>query len=366
MKVLIISHEFPPQVGGAGVVAKEYAEGLSRFGDDVTVLTKKRPKLNSTGNGYSINRVKNIPILWFLGYYKAEKFDNYDVIILNDMHAVFLGGLFLRKKSLAKTIVFLHGSEPEKIFFNSSLKRRLVRFKYFYTRALKYSKRILAVSEFMKRKFLNVEELKIFEKKVVVNYSFINKDTFYPDKKRPPHLFINLDTKAIKLLTVSRMVKGKGLFEMLAAFRQLVDSSPSRSYKWLVIGDGEGRSDFERAVLKYGLSNEVICIGAVSRSELRLYYSHSDIFWLVSNYKESFGLVYLEAQACGCPVIAKAGSGVSEAIIDKKTGFLIKEPKDMLEIMISESYKNIESIDSINFASRFTEEISVIGLRRNF
>ncbi|MBD3842802.1 MAG: glycogen/starch synthase, partial [Campylobacterales bacterium] len=111
-KILIFSHEFPPDIGGAGVVAEQNARALSKNGYSVTVLTKEQ-KVIKQSKEYRIIPVKSFGKLWFIMYRNSVDFDSFDLIFLNDPASVYVAGLFFNKKLLLKSIVFLQGTEPE-------------------------------------------------------------------------------------------------------------------------------------------------------------------------------------------------------------------------------------------------------------
>ncbi len=78
-----------------------------------------------------------------------------------------------------------------------------------------------------------------------------------------------------------------------------------------------------------GLADSVHLPGQVPEDELRGWYQHADVFALpsltVGEKFEGFGLVFLEASACGLPVIGTTGSGVAEAVLDGETGLLVPQ-----------------------------------------
>ena len=82
-------------------------------------------------------------------------------------------------------------------------------------------------------------------------------------------------------------------------------------------------------VRRLGLESCVHLLGQVPEAELRGWYQHADVFALPSlsfgGKFEGFGLVFLEASACGLPVIGTTGSGVQEAILDGETGLLVPQ-----------------------------------------
>ena len=143
-QILIFSHEFPPFGGGAGIVAKFYANKLADEGAKVTVLTRKIDNLDYHVQ-YTIKAVKTLPKLWFMSYINAVNFSSYDRIILNDISSIYCAGIFFTRQQLAKSVVFLHGDEPESIFENPNILRKITRFKFFYTQSLFFGK-IVAVT----------------------------------------------------------------------------------------------------------------------------------------------------------------------------------------------------------------------------
>ena len=97
-----------------------------------------------------------------------------------------------------------------------------------------------------------------------------------------------------------------------------------------------------------GLSvGQVRVEGFVPQDRLQLYYAASDLFVLVSRTSpsdaEGFGIVYLEAQAMGLPVIAATGGGAPEAVRNQETGILVpKDDPEALRLAIAELLENQE------------------------
>jgi glycosyltransferase involved in cell wall biosynthesis len=146
-------------------------------------------------------------------------------------------------------------------------------------------------------------------------------------------------------------VKEKGYFEMANIFKKLI--SYDKNYVWIIVGDGIDLDNFKNYIRDLELDKFIIFEGAKNREELRYYYSNVDIFWLLSNFDESFGLVYLEAQACGCPAIGKNKAGVKEAASDRESGFLINSEDEVLEILKDKKYLELKQDDILSFTSNF-------------
>jgi glycosyltransferase involved in cell wall biosynthesis len=97
---------------------------------------------------------------------------------------------------------------------------------------------------------------------------------------------------------------------------------------WLVIaGDGQEKDKLKKLADEH-LPQRVRFVGRVPRNEMYQYYSAGDVF-VFPGIRESLGMVFLEAQACGLPVVAFENAGVPEAVQDGKTGLLV--PMHVLE-----------------------------------
>ena len=132
-----------------------------------------------------------------------------------------------------------------------------------------------------------------------------------------------LDQHLPWLLAVAMMRPG----DKLASYRVLADAlrHVQRPYQVLLVGDGAARKDVEAAFAP--VKARIAWAGLKSPAELAEIYAAADLFvWPAIN--EAFGMALLEAQACGCPVIAGASGGVPAIIADGETGWL-SAPGDM-------------------------------------
>lgn len=153
-------------------------------------------------------------------------------------------------------------------------------------------------------------------------------------------LFRPLDSDAAKaalslgperhLLYVGRLTPIKGLETLLDAMRCLRQDPRYGDLRLLVVGgdldepdNGHAAFLMERvAALKLG--RVVSFVGAQPQERLRFYYAAAALT-IMPSYYESFGMVALEAMACGCPVIASRVGGLMLTVVDGVTGFLIPE-----------------------------------------
>src|SRR5260221_3067931 len=108
----------------------------------------------------------------------------------------------------------------------------------------------------------------------------------------------------------------------------LITALPRLLTRWpevqlVLVGTGDGRAWLEDLAEKNGVNRHVHFLPGLSYSELAACYAACEIFSLPSS-GEGFGLVYLEAMACGKPVIGGAHGGAPEIIEDGVTGYLVQ------------------------------------------
>ncbi len=101
----------------------------------------------------------------------------------------------------------------------------------------------------------------------------------------------------------------------------------------MVLGDGSERSVLEREG-RQKLGQHIIFTGKIMRSDMQRYYSAADIF-AFPGVQESLGMVYLEAQSAGLPVVAFRDWGAQEAVVHRHTGLLApaSQPERFVEYL---------------------------------
>ncbi len=113
-------------------------------------------------------------------------------------------------------------------------------------------------------------------------------------------------------------IKTQGLEFALKAFARLCEQD--RSLHLVIAGDGKEREGLER-LAQMLVPGRVRFLGNVPRNEMRRFYSACDVF-AFPGIRETLGMVYLEAQACGLPVVAFNNGGIPEVVQNGITGFL--------------------------------------------
>ncbi|MBI4913954.1 MAG: glycosyltransferase family 4 protein [Acidobacteria bacterium] len=133
------------------------------------------------------------------------------------------------------------------------------------------------------------------------------------------------------LLTLGRMAsleRYKGFDEILDALPALLEEFPDLVY--LAAGEGSDRGRLEAKARGLGLGGRVIFTGMVPEAEKSDHYRLADAYAMPSR-GEGFGFVFLEAMACGVPVVASAVDGSREAVLDGELGLLV-DPNDPTDV----------------------------------
>ena len=158
----------------------------------------------------------------------------------------------------------------------------------------------------------------------------VDLQTFSPGSgKSMARIKLNIAPDAIMLTFVGRIQPHKGPDVLLRAVAEMVTHSPHLKAKLAVVimggASGSGLNELEKLkVLAKFLKIEDVThfVAPVKRDELANWYRASDLV-CVPSYSESFGLVALEAQACGTPVVATAIGGLRTAVSDGISGSLV-------------------------------------------
>lgn len=220
-------------------------------------------------------------------------------------HSCFWAGVcapYIKKVFNIPYIITEHTS----IYHSKKIKSSYIRYIY---NAYKNANKLISVSSSLKG-----EMLEILDRDIEVIYNFIDGDIFRIINKN------YIDTsKKIVFFSLAFLVDGKGFDELIKACEYLVKNN----YDFLleIGGDGYLRKQLEKYVFEKKIGIYVKFLGMLSREEVLLKMNKCDVFILPSSY-ETFGVVYIEALACGKPVISVKNGG-SEEIVNEKVGILI-------------------------------------------
>ena len=132
------------------------------------------------------------------------------------------------------------------------------------------------------------------------------------------------------VVCVSRLVARKGQDVLVAAWPRVLERHPGA--RLLLVGGGPDEAALRRAVAAGGLQRSVVLTGPVAVGELPAHYAAGDVFAMPCRTRrggldvEGLGMVFLEAAACGLPVVAGTSGGAPEAVQDGITGTVV-EPR---------------------------------------
>jgi D-inositol-3-phosphate glycosyltransferase len=185
-------------------------------------------------------------------------------------------------------------------------------------------RRVLAATEEEKQQL--IEHYDAAPEKIGVVSCGVDLDLFRPENKMEARRLLGFDKEESIVLYVGRFDPIKGIDRLLTALAYLNDRQRVR----LVIIGGDGYETPESRHLKslsvkLGVQDAVTFVGRVQQQQLPPYYRAADVLGMTSHY-ESFGLVGLEALACGTPVVATPVGAMEKIIRERETGSVVNDP----------------------------------------
>jgi len=141
------------------------------------------------------------------------------------------------------------------------------------------------------------------------------------------------DPNVFRIAAVMRLAPRKRPLHLLRTLQQARRLTPANvTLEVEILGDGPERPQMERFIVRHDMQGWVRLAGRVGREEIRQVYARSDLFVAPATY-ESFGIAALEARCAGLPVLARAGTGVAEFVVDGRDGHLVGSDHDMARVI---------------------------------
>lgn len=188
--------------------------------------------------------------------------------------------------------------------------------------ALHYAERIIAVSSYTRDRLLKEQNLDPAKISLLPNTFDASR---FQIKPKPQHLLNRYQLTAEKpiILTVARLDSSeryKGYDQILQALPEIRRQIPNVHY--LLVGKGSDRPRIEQLIAKLNLQECVTLTGFIPDDELCVHYNMCDVFAMPSK-GEGFGIVYLEALACGKPTLGGNQDGAIDALCHGELGALV-------------------------------------------
>lgn len=310
--------KFPPHIGGISTYVYELSKKLIENNDEVYVLTYPIANAEDIGNIH-VETAKTINIKGLRGLFFAfngtlkliniVQNNNIDLIHAHFLSPPGLIALLTYKITKVPYCVTLHGSDMFILYKNKLLQPL---FKSILQNALA----VFVVSEAIKKEVLNINDINI-ENKIQITYNSVDLSRFNPKNNGILKKEINI-TKPI-VLFVGNLVSQKGVEYLINAKKLMKNDC-----ELVIVGDGPLYNTLKDLTKNM---NTIHFLGF--RTDIEYLIPDSE-FLVLPSISESFGIVSLEAMACGKPVIASNVGGIPE-LITKDVGLLV-EPKNSQDL----------------------------------
>ena len=323
MRHLLVTNDYPPKVGGIQSYLWEIYRRLPQ--DKVVIYTTPHPDSESFDQKqtHKIIRSKQrvlLPTRQVANQIRSlAEVENIDFIMYDP--AVPIG--ILGPKIGIPYGVILHGAEvtiPGRVPIARSL----------IANVLQHAKLVVTAGDYSTKEAIRAAKQNL---PVCVIPPGVDIDRFKPLDEQARSTIrerFNFKDGDEVILTLSRLVPRKGMDMLISATSELVKTRPRVH---LLIA-GTGRDLRRLKALAQSTNAPVTFLGFVSDDEVAELYGMADVFGMICRVRwggleqEGFGIVFLEAAACGVPQIAGRSGGADEAVLEGETGFVVDNPTD--------------------------------------
>ncbi|MDF2556487.1 MAG: bshA [Bacillales bacterium] len=336
-----------PTVGGSGIVATELGKSLAEKGHEIHFISSSVPfRLNkrvpnvyfhqSEADQYSVFQYPPYTLPLASKIAEIAKLENLDIIHTHYAVPHAVCGILAKQMThnQLKVVTTLHGTDITILGQDSSW-AEVIKF------AIEKSDAVTAVSNSLKHETMEVIHP---DQQIETIYNFVNPTHFSrinTDLKNE----LGIEPHEKVILHVSNFRKVKQIDDIVHAFALTLQSVQA---KLLLVGDGPEWSAVHKLAVDLGIQDQILMLG--KQENLQEIYSISDAFLLLSS-KESFGVVLLEAMACGVPCIGTNIGGIPEVIRDNENGFIV--PNQDIEYT---SARLVELLTNDQLQERFSKQ----------
>jgi phosphatidylinositol alpha-1,6-mannosyltransferase len=286
------------------ILQKSFFRKEIKFVDKINMilylLVKPRLLFNTLNNSKQI-------------FHKFKK-GKIDLILLANSGEIIPLGFILSRLFNVKLVSLSHG--------NDFTVHNNLFFRYYF---FKYVHQFILSSSWLKKLFVKIHNLHNLE---IINRGIILDEYNLEASKQDLRKKYNIPNDAFVLISVGRHNKRKNFSLVIKALKKIKKINSKIDFRYILVGYGRETENLKNLTKKLKLENQIYFTGPVNNDIRNSYYKLSDIFVMPSitrkNTIEGFGIVYIEANYFRLPVIGSESGGIREAIIDGKTGFLIK------------------------------------------
>jgi rhamnosyl/mannosyltransferase len=315
MKILEVNKYYYPWIGGVETAVAQLAEGLNLKKDvEVQVLccAKKDLPENEVINEVQVSRCKiwktlfKMPISWsFFKKFKLKS-STADIVVLNHPFPLAFFAYALYRPN-SHVVVHYHADIVKQ-------KRIAILINPLLKWVLKKSKKIIVSNPNIINTSFYLEKFK--EKCVTIPFGVdLEKVNCIPQEK----------VDRIKSLYGRKFILFAGRLAEYKGVRYLIDAVKKIDVPLVIIGEGEMSTEIENYISKLNLRHRIHVVTPQPQEELYAFFKSATTVVLPSIHKsEAFGIVLIEAMACGTPVIStELGTGTSFVNVDGQTGFVV-------------------------------------------
>lgn len=326
MRLLFITQDFPPDVGGTQTYAYELSRRLADRCDDFAVLAPQRP------GDEAVDATLPFEVVRVQASYNTLSIKALAPVLQLTQQRGFDTAFHVQWPTAIATLLARPFGGPRRIFVAAHGRELLLEplaqvplLNTFYNglrnTVLRRVDGLFPVSRYTGQ-LLKARGVSPGRIRVLNNGT--DPARFYPTDATALREDLGLADQKI-LLTISRLVPRKGIDTVLRALPRILEAVPDAFY--LIGGDGPDRERLLSLAKHLAVADHVRFLGRIPYDNLRLYYNMGDVFVMPSRedvpYVEGFGIVFLEANACGKPVVGARAGGIPDAVQHDETGLLV-------------------------------------------
>jgi len=342
----MMSSYFSPNIGGLETHLDGVCNYLAGKGHKVFVITYQ--PLTTKGKGLKVERVGNMEIhriQWF-GYNWRHKLERYPALLfLYEFPGLFISSfLFLLRHKKEVDVIDAQGLIPAfmaKILAKIFNKRSVVSVHAIFSferhpivsKVVKWGLSSFdVIMPFAQKTKDELVAIGLPEEKMKLYTSWVDLNIFRPLAQDKCKQELNLGGEFV-VSFVGRLIEKKGVNVLLEAASKV---SPNITFAFVGDGPLAGRLN-EQAKIQPNIA----FLGKMPNKETPKCYNAADVFVIPSQYEEQFGVVVLEALACGTPIIAANRGGIPE-VMDSSVGIFIEPTAENIAQVVNHFYQNRE------------------------